>query len=108
MSLSGSEPEVPLSMGAAKGDEAPIPRVCMNASRVGLLSIGVLTEGKGIDGSAPMMTMVTKPPDKSPWTRTILLLTDSSLEDQSRIQDGDKMLISLGITQKTASSILSL
>ena len=63
--------------------------------------------GKGINGSAPMITMVTKPQDESPWTRIVLPQADSSLEDWSRVQDGDKALISLGITQKTVSLILS-
>ena len=37
-------------------------------------------EGRRIDGPAPMMIMVTKPQDESPWTRIILPRAGSFLE----------------------------
>ena len=65
-------------------------------------------EGKKMDGSAPMMIMVTKPQDELPWTRIILPQAGSFLEGHSGIQDGDRTLTCLGITWRTVIFILSL
>ena len=74
---------------------------------LGYFHEGFDREGKRIDGPAPTKVMVNKPQDELPCTRIILPQADSFLEGQSGIQDRDKALTSLGITQRTVSSILS-
>ena len=56
----------------------------------------------------PMVIMVIQLQDMSPWTRITPPWTSSFLKGRCRILDGDKMLASLGTTQRTVSSILSL